>query len=72
MIYMSNESAIRTYDYYANADLSKYVGEWVAIVDNKVVAHGKNLKEIIKKTKEQKPNQTPFVAKIPTTKNVLW
>ncbi len=59
-------------NFYANADLSKYAGEWVAIINSKVVAHGKNLKDIMKKAKEKDSTITPFIAKIPLKEIMIW
>lgn len=68
-----SESAITTYnEFYADADLSRYAGEWVAIIENKVVAHGKNLSKILKEAKKENPRKTPFVAKIPIREILLW
>ena len=59
-------------DFYAAADLSKYAGEWVAIVSNKVVAHGKNVKFLMEKVKEKYPSVTPFIAKVPLKEILIW
>lgn len=42
----------KTHDFYANADLSGYAGEWVAMIENKVIAHGKNVKSILEQAKK--------------------
>ncbi len=69
---MHTESALKNYEFYADANLSKYAGEWVAIINSKIVAHGKSLKEIVKKARETSPNLTPFIAKVPSKKILLW
>ena len=40
------------YQYFMQVDVSKYIGEWIAIYDNKVIASGKDLKEVAKKAKD--------------------
>ena len=62
---MSTTTLSRNYEFYANADLSEYAGEWIAILNERVIAHGNNVKELIKKTKERDPDAAPFIAKIP-------
>ena len=62
---MSTTTLSRNYEFYANADLSEYAGEWIAILNERVIAHGNNVKELIKKTKETDPDAAPFIAKIP-------
>ena len=32
------------YEYYLSADLSHYIGEWVAIYENKIISHGSDVK----------------------------
>ncbi len=69
---MRTETVLKNYEFYAQADLSKYAGEWVAIINSQIVAHGKNLKEILTKAKQANPDLTPFITKVPAKKNLLW
>ncbi|MAG18356.1 MAG: succinyl-CoA synthetase subunit alpha [Candidatus Diapherotrites archaeon] len=69
---MTINDSFKTYEFYANADLSKYAGQWVAIVDNKVVAHGKNVKKILKEAEKEAPKAIPFIAKVPLRDILLW
>ena len=45
--------------------LSKYIGKYVAIVDNEVVAYGDNAKEVWTDAKRKCPEKTPSLAKVP-------
>ena len=49
-------------------ELSKYVGQWVVISDNKIVAHDKRLNELSDNIKSCK--RAPIVARIP--KKETW
>lgn len=60
------------YEFYANADLAKYAGQWVIIINNAVVASGENVKKILEETKKKYPKETPFVAKIPSKETLIW
>ncbi len=51
--------------WFSTADLSKYKGEYAIILDQKIVFHGKHLKEIVKKFRVHYPNKVPKIAKIP-------
>jgi len=51
-------------------DFSKYVGEWVVVCENKVVAHDKNLCKVEKEIKECK--RVPVVAKIPKKETLIF
>ena len=72
MINMRTIAGVDNYDFYATANLSQYSGEWVAILNKKVVAHGKNLKEVLKKAKESFPQAAPFIAKVPSKEILIW
>jgi hypothetical protein len=51
-------------------DFAKYVGQWVVICDNKIVAHDKNLKRIQKDIKSC--SRIPTVAKIPEKDTLIF
>lgn len=53
------------YESFISMDLNKFVGEWVAIDNNKVISHGKNLKIVYNEAK--KFVKTPFITKIRTS-----
>lgn len=69
---MKTVASTKTHDFYANADLRKYAGEWVAIIEDKVVAHGKSAKEILQDAKKIHPKAIPFIVKVPVKKTLLW
>ncbi|MGI0073692.1 MAG: DUF5678 domain-containing protein [Nitrosotalea sp.] len=48
-----------------SSDFSKYEGEWVAILDKKVVAHGKTLDEVYDKIMSLSLVRTPLFHRIP-------
>lgn len=62
----------KVYEAYAKMDLTQYTGEWVALVNNAVVAHGKNVKELLQKVREKYPSVTPFIAKVPVKEILIW
>lgn len=47
-----------------NGELAKYSGEWVIVIEKKVVAHGKNLGHILQKVKKEFPGKMPFLASV--------
>jgi hypothetical protein len=54
------------YEYFTNADLKKYLGEYIAIHDNKVQFHHKELKQVYKFMKENFPDVVPFITQVCT------
>lgn len=53
------------YSFYMKTNLEKYLGEWVAIVDEKLVSHGKSAKDVYREAKEKYPDKTPFLTCVP-------
>lgn len=47
------------------ADVSPFIGEWIAVCREKIVAHGNDVKKVAEKAKKLYPNETPFLALIP-------
>ena len=57
--------------YYAVSDMSKYIGQWVAILDNKVVSSGTSLKEVYTKALEIANGREPLFARVPEEEETL-
>jgi len=47
-------------------DLGKYVGKWIVIVNNKVVAAGSNGKKAFAEAKQKYPQSKPLLMKVPS------
>lgn len=52
-------------------DLGKYIGKWIAIVGDQVVAIGDKGKEVFQKAKEKYPDREPLVLKVPADQVML-
>ena len=50
----------------ASGVLTDLVNQWVAVVDDKIVAHGTSAKEVFSSAKKQFPERIPFVMKVPS------
>ena len=55
----------KNFQAYLKLGKSKYLNKYVVIVDNKLVANGKNIVAMLKMVHKKYPNKMPFVAKIP-------
>ena len=53
-----------------DVDFSRYVGEWVVVCQNKIVAHNKNLNNVEKEIKACK--RVPIIAKIPKKETLIF
>jgi len=56
----------RSYDYFMRVDLSLYIGEWIAICDEKVVAHKPTFKETYEDAVRNCPGKRPLMSKVPS------
>ena len=50
----------QNYEWYLSANLGKYLGKWIAIVDRHIVASGESLKDIYAKVGKEYPGQKPL------------
>jgi len=62
----------QNYDYFIEANLEKYVGEWVAICDNNIVAHGKNAKNVFEEASKKCPGKKPLLSKVPAKAAMIF
>lgn len=46
-------------------ELGQHLGEWIAVIGEKIVASGKDFKEVYDKAKKDYPDKEPFIMKIP-------
>ncbi len=60
------------YEFYLKADLHKFVGEWIAIVDEKIVAHGMSAKEVYAEAKRVFPSKVPLLSCVPKAAAMIF
>lgn len=58
-------------DYFLKTPLKKYQGKYVAILKNKVIASGKDAKEVWKEARKKYPKQLPTLAKVPKEETLV-
>ena len=56
----------KDFKWFATANCSKYKGEYVVILNKRIIAHGPNAKIAYKKALKKYPNTKPILAKIPS------
>lgn len=59
------------YNYFMEADVSKYVGEWIAVSEDKILAHGKNLKEVVDKANSISKGKKFLIARVPSEETMI-
>ena len=60
----------KNFQAFLKLDTSKYLNEYIVMIDKKVVGNGKDIVSILKAVYKKYPKKMPFVAKIPE-KSVL-
>ncbi len=53
------------YDYFIKANTSAYKGEWIAIANKKIVAHGTDADSVYRKAKKKQKSAHISLAKVP-------
>ncbi|MFH1448059.1 MAG: DUF5678 domain-containing protein [Candidatus Micrarchaeota archaeon] len=60
----------KAYSAFMNLDVGPYIGEWIAMVDNKILAHGKSAKKTYFEAKK-KTNKEIFLAMVPKNQAMI-
>ncbi|MBU4445824.1 hypothetical protein KJ656_12195 [bacterium] len=45
--------------------IAKYEGEYVAIIEDKIIAHGKDVKKVYQEAKDKFPKKIVFLGQVP-------
>jgi hypothetical protein len=61
----------KNYDAFMKMNLSPYLGEWIAVCENRIVAHGKKVKDVFYEAKSNCPGKRPFIAKVPGKETMI-
>lgn len=62
----------KNYNFYMKTDLSKYMGQWIAISDKKIVSHNKGLKKVYRETRGLLKEKKPLFVKAPDEETMLF
>ena len=60
------------YNYYMDADISAYTGEWIAILEDKIIAHGKDLKKMVAEAQILSNGKKFLLAKVPSEETMIF
>jgi len=53
-------------------DLSSYIGKWIAICNNEIVASGKDVKKVHKEAKTKFPKKRPLITRVPDKETMIF
>ena len=60
------------YQYFMETDVSSYIGEWIAICEDNIIAHGKNLKRVVEEAKKNSKGKKFLLAKVPSEETMIF
>ena len=64
------QNIVSNFESLKEEDLSEFAGEWIAVINNKVVEHGESFREVFKQVKLKYPKGRPLIGKVPE-KNLI-
>lgn len=59
------------YEWFLKENLTKYAGKWVAIVDEQIIASGKDAVLVVKEAREKYPKKRPFLTRVRNKLSIL-
>ena len=62
----------QNYNSFLKVDLSKYIGEWIAICRGKIVAKGKDIEKVYEEAKKKYPKERPLITKVPEKETMIF
>jgi len=60
------------YQYFMELDISSFVGQWIAICEDKIIANGKNLKEVAERAKKNSLGKKFLLARVPSQETMIF
>jgi len=54
------------------ANVDPYIGEWVAICNQKIISHGKNVKKVFEESKKKCPKERPLMVRVPNKETMIF
>lgn len=61
----------KEFDFFIRADLSRFAGQYVAIVGEEVVASGSNAQTVWRQAKRRCPTSIPTLGKLPRAETLV-
>ena len=60
------------YQFFMKTNVNQYIGQWVAICNQKIVSHGKDVKEVLKEAKQKCPKERPLLTRVPDKESMIF
>lgn len=60
------------YQFFMRTNVDPYIGQWIAICNQKVVSHGMDVKKVFKEAKKKCPKERPLLTRIPNKETMIF
>ena len=60
------------YQYFMQVDIDEFSGEWIAVCEDRIIAHGKNLKEVVQEAKNKSGDKKFLLARVPSEETIIF
>ena len=60
------------YQYYIDVNVDRFSGEWIAVCDEEIVSHGRNIKEVVKEAKNKCGGKKFLLARVPSEETMIF
>jgi len=72
VVLYSTSKMAENYSFFMKADLSNYIGKWIAICDDEIVAHGSSAKKVFAEAKKKCPAEKPLLTRVPEKETMIF
>jgi len=62
----------KNYQFFMKANVEPYVGQWIAVCDQRIVSHGKDVKRVFKEAKEKYPGRRVLITRVPDKETMIF
>jgi hypothetical protein len=53
-------------------NIDQYIGQWIAICQQKIVSHGTDVKKVFKEAKQKCPRDKPLLTRVPEKETMIF
>ena len=62
---------MKSYDFFMKADVEPFTDEWIAIIDDNVISHGKSVKAVLKEAEVKAKGKRFLVTFVPGEETMI-
>ena len=63
---------MNNYQFFMKVNIDSYIGQWIAICNQRIVSHGKDVKKVFKEARERCPTERPLLTRVPDKETMIF